>query len=63
MEPALEVESLDHLDLVAGVIDELGLVELTDALLPSHQQNCISCGQVVKALLLNCFGFLSAPLY
>ncbi len=63
MEPELQVESLDHLGLVAGVIDELGLVELTDALLPGHAQNCISCGQVVKALLLNCFGFLSAPLY
>lgn len=63
MEPELEVKSLDHLGLVAGIIDELGLVELTDVLLPRYQQNCISCGQVVKALLLNCFGFSSAPLY
>ena len=59
----LAVETLDHLGLVAGVIDELGLVELTDELLPRHAQNCISSGQVVKAMILNCFGFLSAPLY
>ena len=59
----LQVETLDHLGLVAGVIDELGLVELTNEILPPHQQNCVSSGQVVKAMLLNCFGFLSAPLY
>ncbi|PZD74499.1 hypothetical protein C1752_01105 [Acaryochloris thomasi RCC1774] len=59
----LQVETLDHLGLVAGVIDELDLVKLTDELLPPHSQNCISSGQVVKAMLLNCFGFLSAPLY
>lgn len=59
----LAVETLEHLGLVAGVIDELGLVELTDELLPRHAQNCISSGQVVKAMILNCFGFLSAPLY
>ena len=59
----LQVDTLDHLGLVAGVIDELGLVGLTDELLVPHAQNCISSGQVVKAMLLNCFGFLSAPLY
>jgi Domain of unknown function (DUF4277) len=59
----LEVETLDHLGLIAGVIDELGLVELTDGLLPEHAQNCVSSGQVVKAVILNCLGFVSAPLY
>lgn len=63
MDAELQVESLDHLGLVAGVIDELGLVKLTDELLPGHPQNHISSGQVVKAMILNCFGFLSAPLY
>ena len=63
MNGELQVDSLDHLGLVAGVIDELGLVELTDEVLPGHPQNHISSGQVVKAMILNCFGFLSAPLY
>ncbi|MBE9032942.1 DUF4277 domain-containing protein [filamentous cyanobacterium LEGE 11480] len=63
MEAELQVANLDHLGLVASVIDELGLVELTDEILPGHAQNCISSGRVVKAMLLNCFGFLSAPLY
>jgi transposase len=63
MSTQLQVETLDHLGLVAGVIDELGLVELSNELLPPHPQNYISSGQVVKAMLLDCFGFLSAPLY
>jgi hypothetical protein len=62
MTAELEVETLDHLGLIAGVIDELGLVELTDKLLPEHALSCVSSGQVVKAMILNCLGFVSAPL-
>jgi transposase len=63
MKNPVQVENLDHLGLVAGIIDELGLVELIDELVPRHKLNCISSGQVVKAMILNCLGFLSAPLY
>lgn len=63
MTPGLKIENLDHLGLIAGVIDELGLVELLDDLFPPHPQNQITIGQVVKAMILNCLGFLSAPLY
>jgi transposase len=63
MTTELEVETLDHLGLIAGVIDELGLVELTDSQMPEHTLSCVSSGQVVKAMILNCLGFVSAPLY
>jgi transposase len=63
MKNPVQVENLDHLGLVAGIVDELGLVELIDELVPRHKLNCISSGQVVKAMILNCLGFLSAPLY
>jgi len=59
----LEIENLDHLGLVAALVDEIGLVELTDELLPPHALNHISPGQVVKAMILNGLGFVSAPLY
>jgi transposase len=59
----LQIENLDHLGLVAGLIDELGLVELTDELIEPHCLEHISAGQVVKAMILNALGFLSAPLY
>ena len=63
MTSGLKIENLDHLGLIAGVIDELGLVELLDELFPPHRDNQITTGQVVKAMILNCLGFLSAPLY
>lgn len=59
----MEIENLDHLGLVAALVDEVGLVELTDELLAPHPLNHISPGQVVKAMILNGLGFVSAPLY
>ncbi len=54
---------IDHLGLVAGVIDELGLVELTDEIIEPHSLEQVSGGQVLKAMILNALGFVSAPLY
>lgn len=59
----MQIENLDHLGLIAGVIDELGLVELTNDLLKTHKLQHISPGQVLKAMILNALGFISAPLY
>lgn len=59
----MQVKNLDHLGLVAGIIDELSLVELTDEILNGKPRVHVTTGQVVKAMLLNCMGFVSAPLY
>jgi transposase len=59
----LQIENLDHLGLIAGVIDELGLVELADRELGTHKLQQVSPGQVLKAMVLNGLGFVSAPLY
>jgi transposase len=59
----VEIENLDHLGLVAGLVDELGLVELMDERIEPHCLEHVSTGQVVKAMILNALGFLSAPLY
>lgn len=59
----MQIENLDHLGLVAGLIDELGLVELIDERIAPHCLEHVSAGQVVKAMILNALGFLSAPLY
>ena len=59
----MEIENLDHLGLVAALVDEIGLVELTNEVLAPHPLNHISPGQVVKAMILNGLGFVSAPLY
>ncbi|MEL6940938.1 MAG: IS1634 family transposase [Cyanobacteria bacterium J06598_1] len=59
----MQIANLDHLGLVAGIVDELGLVELTNEQLGEHKLEHVSAGQVVKALVLNALGFISAPLY
>ena len=54
---------IDHLGIVAGIIDEIGLVEEIDEILGSHEQEVLSSGTTVKAMILNALGFVSAPLY
>ncbi len=59
----IQVMNLDHLGLVAGIIDEIGLVEQIDQLLGQDNREKVSAGLVVKAMILNGLGFVSAPLY
>ncbi len=59
----LEVFNLDHLGLVASIIDRIGLVEVIDAELGSKRGEKVSSGIALKAALLNALGFVSAPLY
>jgi transposase len=59
----LEVKDLDHLGLIAGIIDEIGLVEKINEKLGTDKREKVSSGQVVKAMLLNGLGFVSSPLY
>jgi len=57
----ISVQDIDHCGLVAGICDEMNLVEQINRLLRTHSQEIISAGQVVKAM--NGLGFVSAPLY
>jgi transposase len=59
----IEVQDIDHLGLVAGIVDEIGIVEIINRLLGTHPLEEVSAGHVVKAMILNCLGFLTAPLY
>lgn len=59
----IRVQDIDHCGIVAGICDEMNLVEQINRLLGTHSQEVISAGQVVKAMILNGLGFVSAPLY
>jgi transposase len=59
----IQVKNLDHLGIVAGIVDQIGLVEEIDRQVEKHPQQIISTGQIVKAMILNGLGFVSAPLY
>ena len=56
--------TLDHLGLVAGLYDELGIGCLIDQLIPQKlDQRTISIGQAVKAMVINGLGFTQRTLY
>jgi len=59
----IQVQDIDHLGIVAGIIDQIGLVEEADRLLGTDPRQRVSPGIALKALLLNALGFVSAPLY
>jgi len=60
---AIKVLDLDHLGIVAGIIDEMELVEEVNKIVGITTQEIVSPGQAMKAMILNGLGFLSAPLY
>ena len=56
--------NLDHLGLIAGMVDELGLSEMIDTVIKQdHEQRHVSMGQCVKAMILNGLGFVNRALY
>jgi len=59
---AVRVERLDHLGLIASVINELGLVSLIDARLKPDDQEEITPGEALKGMILNGLGFANRPL-
>lgn len=63
MNPEIEIKNLDHLGLVAGVIDELDLENIINEAIGIDNREKISAGTIVKAMILNGLGFVSKPLY
>jgi transposase len=62
--PSYESRSLEHLGLVAGMYDELGIGEVIDRVIPQDQgKRIVSLGQAVKAMVLNGLGFVNQRLY
>ena len=59
----IEIKNLDHLGIVAGIIDEIGIVGKVNELLGTDSREKINCGEVVKAIILNGLGFVAQPLY
>ena len=63
IQSSVEVKNLDHLGIVAGIVDELGVVEIVNEYLGEDPHEKVSAGIAVKAMILNGLGFASAPLY
>jgi len=55
------IKRLDHLGIVAGVMQELEFVKIIDELLSADKQNEITPGELSVAMILNGLGFASRP--
>ena len=60
---SLRVENIDHLGIVAGLVDEIGIVEMLNQRFGIDPREKVNTGVMVKAMILNGLGFVSAPLY
>ena len=57
-------QTLDHLGLVAGMCQEIGISDLIDRCCPSESpERIVSTGKAVEAMLLNGLGFVNKRLY
>ena len=59
----IEIQNIDHLGIVAGIIDSIGIVEIINELIGVEKDEKVNAGQVVKAMIINGLGFVSQPLY
>ena len=57
----IQIQSINHLGIIAGILDEIGIEEIINQLLGTEQKEIVSPAQVVKAIILNGLGFVSFP--
>ncbi len=57
----MKVERLDHHGIVAGIIDELKIVEIIDGQIEADEQEEITTGEAIKAMIINELGFANQP--
>jgi len=63
MTEQITIKNLDHLGLIAGIVDDLEIENIIDSLIKTDVREKVSAGKIVKAIILNALGYLSQPLY
>ena len=58
----VKVARLDHLGIIAGVIKDLGIIEMIDAGIVGDDQEEISTGEAVAGMIINGLGFSNRPI-
>ena len=54
---------MDHHGIVAGVCNEIGLVDAIDSIIVPDSQQKVTTGEAVMSMVINSLGFVSKPLY
>lgn len=55
-----ETQRIDHLGIVAGICQEISLIEQIDGQVKASERK-VSCGKGVQALVLNALGLWGGP--
>jgi transposase len=63
MKAEIEIKNLDHLGLVAGLIDELEIESIVNEAVGIDSREKVTAGKIVKGIILNGLDFVSKPLY
>jgi transposase len=58
----VRVERLDHLGIIAGVIQDLGIIEMIDSRIVPDEREEISTGEAVAGMIVNSLGFSNRPI-
>jgi hypothetical protein len=49
----IQVKDIDHLGIVAGMIDQMGWVDAVNEIVGVHSLEQVSTGQLLKGMILN----------
>ncbi len=52
----IQVQTINHLGIIAGIIDEIGIVEIINEQLGIKTQEKLNSGIIVKSIILKCYG-------
>lgn len=58
----VKVERMDHLGIIAGVIQDLGIIEMIDSRIAPDKREEIGTGEAIAGMILNSLGFSNRPI-
>lgn len=59
---SVKVERIDHLGIVAGVIQDLGIIEMIDSRITPDEREGITTGEAIAGMIINGLGFSDRPM-
>lgn len=59
---SVKVERIDHLGIVAGVTQDLGIIEMIDSRITPDEREEITTGEAIAGMIINGLGFSDRPM-
>ena len=59
---SIKIERIDHLGIVAGVIQDLGIIEMIDSKIIPDEREEITTGEAIAGMIINGLGFSDRPI-